>query len=60
MAQPKKKETVIVKHKRGADFQCSKMLKLMRGYMSASNFKTMIKNEKSSSQIKKAKSSKAD
>lgn len=57
MAQPKaKQKEVIVKNKRGVDFQCSKQLKLMRGYMTKAQFSVMIMNEKAFQQKKKSKS----
>lgn len=61
MAQPKKPvKEVEVKNKRGLDFSCSKALKLMRGYMTQFEFKTMIMNEKASQERKKQKSNKED
>lgn len=61
MAQPKKPvKEVEIKHKRGLDFNCSKALKLMRGYMTQFEFKTMIKNEKESQSKKKQKSTREE
>lgn len=57
MAQPKKQEkVVVVKQNRTVDFQCSKMLKLMRGYMTKAQFAIMIAGEKAFALKKKSKS----